>query len=201
MTRYTNLESVLRHVWDEVEAAAAAPDHPYRHLTFGTVRDRTPDLRTVVLRRVDVDERVLQFHSDRRTRKVKDVRENERVAWHGWNPDTREQIRLRGTATVHLDDDVAMEMWETQSLESRALYVRPATPGSELDEPEDGLRPDVKTKSLSQDDVAEGRQHFAAIRTTIHEIEWLHLHPEGHYRARFKHQSGGEEFDGTWVVP
>lgn len=201
MTRYTNLESVLNHVWDEIEAASQTSDHPYRRLTFGTVQDRRPSLRTVILRTVDSEARLLQFHTDRRTRKVEHLRSNEHVAWHGWDPEAREQIRLQGTATVHLDDDVTMDLWESQPPESLAVYVRPSAPGSEIDEPADGLRPEVKSEPITEDDVAEGRQHFAVIRTVIHQIEWLHLHPEGHYRARFEYQSSRDEFDGAWVIP
>lgn len=201
MTRYTTLDAVLNHVWDEIEAASQAPDHPYRRLTFGTVQGRRPSLRTVILRTVDAEARVLQFHTDRRSRKVEHLRSNEHIAWHGWDPEAREQIRLQGTATVHLDDDVTMDLWESQSPESLAVYVRPPAPGSEIDEPTDGLRPEVKTEPITEDDVVEGRQHFAVIRTVIHWIEWLHLHPDGHYRARFEYQPDRQQVDGTWVVP
>lgn len=200
-TRYENLATVLNHVWDELEAAARDPGHAYRQLTFGTVHERVPDLRTVVLRGVSEDNRLLQFHTDRRSRKVDALRENEHIAWHGWDPEAREQIRLYGTGTVHLDDDVAMDLWESQSPETLAVYARPSAPGSALDEPEDGLRPAVRTEPITDDDVAEGRQYFAAIRTTIDRIEWLHLHSDGHYRARFEYQSASQEFEGSWVVP
>ncbi|PSQ54459.1 MAG: pyridoxamine 5'-phosphate oxidase [Bacteroidetes bacterium QH_10_64_37] len=201
LPRYTNLDAVLNHVWDEIEAAAEAPDHAYRQLTFGTVHDRAPDLRTVVLRRADEDDRRLQFHTDRRARKVEALRKNDRIAWHGWDADAHEQIRLYGTASVHFDDDVAMDLWETQSPDTLAVYARPSAPGTPLDEPDDGLRQAVKSEPITDDDVAEGRQYFAAIRTVIDRIEWLHLHPDGHYRARFEYQSDREAFESGWVVP
>lgn len=201
LSRYTNLDTVRNHVWDELETAAETPGHPYRNLTFGTVHEQAPDLRTVVLRRASEEDRQLKFHTDRRTRKVEAIRQNDRVAWHGWDADAREQIRLYGTASVHLDDEVAMDLWERQSPDSLAIYVRPSAPGSVLDEPGDGLRPAVKSEPITEDDVAEGQQYFAAVRTEIDRIEWLHLHPEGHYRARFKYQPTEESFDGNWVVP
>lgn len=201
MSRYSSLDSVLTHVWDELETAGQDPGHNYRQLTFGTVHDEGPDLRTVVLRAADSEQRLLQFHSDRRSRKVEALQENERIAWHGWDAEAREQIRLFGTGSVHLDDDVAMDLWEHQSPASLAHYARPSAPGSPLDAPDDGLREAVKTEPITEDDVAQGRQYFAAIRTVIDRIEWLHLHPDGHYRARFTYQVAQDEFDGTWVVP
>ncbi|WP_375800885.1 pyridoxamine 5'-phosphate oxidase family protein [Salinibacter sp.] len=201
MKRYTNLESVLNHVWSEIEAASQTRGHPYRQPTFGTIHDGAPSLRTVVLRRADAGDRTLQFHSDRRSQKVSDIRNNSEVAWHGWNQEAKEQIRLHGTATIHLDDDVATSLWESQSPSSLVVYARPPAPGSELEEPEDGLRPAVKTEPITDADVAAGRQYFAAIQTVIHEMEWLHLHPDGHYRAHFTYQPERQAFEGSWVVP
>jgi hypothetical protein len=201
MTRYTNLDAVLNHVWDQLETAAETPGHAYRSLTFGTVHEQAPDLRTVVLRRASEDDRQLQFHTDRRSEKVAALQQNDRIAWHGWDSDTRQQIRLYGAASVHLDDDVAMDLWESQSPGSLDVYVRPSAPGTPLDEPDDGLRPAVKSEPITADDVAEGRQHFAAIRTVIDRIVWLHLHPDGHYQAHFEYQPDEQSFEGTWVVP
>lgn len=201
MTRYSNLDSVLTHVWEEIEGAAETHGHPYRHLTFGTIHEQSPDLRTVVLRRASKTDRRLQFHSDRRSRKVRCIRANDRVAWHGWDADAREQIRLYGQASVHLDDEVAMDLWEHQAPSSLAVYARPTAPGTAIDAPDDELHPAVTSKPVTEDDVARGRQHFAAIQTTIDRIEWLHLHPDGHYRARFEYQEEEESFQQTWVVP
>lgn len=201
MTRYSNLDSVLNHLWSELETAAEVSSHPYRQLAFGTVHEQGPDLRTVVLRRASESDRRLQFHSDRRSHKVRSIRSNDRVAWLGWNTESREQIRLYGRASVHLDDEVAMDLWEHQSPSSLAVYARPTAPGVAIDAPDDRLRPEVKSEPVTEDDVAPGRQNFAAIQTTIDRILWLHLHPEGHYRARFEYQKDEEAFEKTWVVP
>jgi hypothetical protein len=201
MTRYSNLDSVLKRVWTQIESAAETPGHPYRHLPFGTIHEQSPDLRTVVLRRASAADRVLQFHTDRRSRKVRAIRENDRIAWHGWDADAREQIRLYGRASVHMDDEVAMDLWEHQSPTSLAVYARPTAPGTAIDAPDDGLRPAVKSKPVTEEDVAEGRPYFAAIQTTIDRIDWLHLHPDGHYRARFEYQEEKEAYQQTWIVP
>ncbi|WP_103021067.1 pyridoxamine 5'-phosphate oxidase family protein [Salinibacter altiplanensis] len=197
--RYTDLDAVHAHVWEDFETAAEDPGHPYRQLNFATVYDETPDLRTVVLRAADADARALQFHSDRRSRKVEALRKNDRIAWHVWDTESLEQVRLYGAATVHLDDDVAAALWASQSPGSLSVYPRPTAPGTPIEGPEDGLRPDVATDPVTEEDVASGRQYFAAIRTVIDRVEWLHLHPDGHYRARFDY--GADEVEATWVVP
>lgn len=199
MRRFDDLGDVLDHCWRYVAEAGDDPRHPFRTPAFGTVGSEGPNVRTVVLRAVEPTARTLTFHSDRRAAKIDEMRARGMVMWHGWDPDLSQQLRLRGTATVHTDDAVADTLWANSSLEERKLYVRPTAPGSQVDRPQSGVAASVQGASLTEADVAPGRKYFAAIRTTITSIQWLHLHPEGHYRARF-HWTG-EAFEGTWIVP
>ena len=201
MERITTLDDVQERVWHRLGEAAEQPGHPLRLLTFGTVADDTPQLRTVVLREADPSARRLAFHSDSRSEKVSHIATNPHVAWLGWDPETGEQVRLQGDATVHRDDDVADAMWAAESPRSLDVYVRSGTPGASLDAPDDLLPETVKDDPVTRADVEEGRPHFAVLRTVINEIEWLHLHPDGHYRARFAYDVEAETFDGTWIVP
>lgn len=196
-----DLDTVRDRVWQRIERAAEDSRSPFRILTFGTVQGDQPHLRSVVLRSAARGDRRLSFHSDRRAGKVEDIRAHDRIAWHGWDPDTSEQIRLRGTATVHTDDAVADEMWDAQEPSALALYPRPPAPGTPLGGPDDGLQASVKEEPITREDVAEGRQYFAVIRTVVDEINWLHLHPEGHYRARFRFNPDRQAFEGNWIVP
>jgi hypothetical protein len=110
-------------------------------------------------------------------------------------------MRLQGTATLHLDDEVADAMWAAQRPASLDLYVRDAAPGTAVEAPRDGRPEAFRTEAPTRADVEAGRPHFAVVRTVIHRIEWLHLHPEGHYRAQFAASSNADAFEGTWVVP
>jgi hypothetical protein len=202
MERYDDLDALLDHIWTYVETAADDSSHPFRTPTFGTAGMDRPNLRTVVLRQADADARLLGFHSDRRTQKIGEIRANDTVMWHGWDPERSEQLRLQGTATIHTNDAFASRMWQQGTPQELWLYARPKTPGVPTDTPESGIKAGVEEKAfedLTREDIADGRPYFAAVRTIVEEIHWLHLHPEGHYRARFKWD--GNAFDGTWVIP
>mgnify|MGYP006421710461 CR=1 FL=1 len=201
MDRFTDLDTVRDHVWNRLVDAAEQPDHPYHTLTFGTTGAEEPHLRTVVLREATRSARRLAFHTDRESQKVKQIEANDRVAWHGWAPDSREQVRLYATATVHRDDEVADAMWAAQRASSLSIYVRSMDPGAPLDAPRDALDPAVKGDEITRADVAPGRAAFAVVRTTIDRIDWLHLDPEGHYRARFTFDADANRSEGTWIVP
>jgi hypothetical protein len=200
MDRLDDLGAVQDHVWDRLATAAADPGAAWRTPTFGTAHDGGPDLCTVVLRAAAPEERRLAFHTARRSEKVAAIRAGSRIAWHAWDPDTAEQVRLYGSARVHVDDAVAEAMWEEQSPASLAVHARTRAPGASLDAPDDGLVEAVQAEPIARADVADGWEHFAVVRTVIDAMDWLHLHPEGHYRAQFRYDEAG---GGTaqWVAP
>jgi hypothetical protein len=123
------------------------------------------------------------------------------MAGLGTDPETRSQVRLHGTATVHTEDDVAERLWKAEEPRSLAVYVRSQAPGTPLDAPDDGLAEAVQARPVTQADVEPGRKYFSVVRTVVDEITWLHLHPEGHYRARFQFDPDTQAFEGSWVVP
>lgn len=200
MRRHTDLSTVLGRIWQRLADAADDPSHPYRRLVFGTVRGKAPRLRTIVLRRVYSDERQLIFHTDRRSQKAAEVRSNDSTALHGWDPTGREQVRLRGSSTIHEEDTVADDLWAAESPESLAVYPGATAPGTPVESPDvRGRTPGSPSQPPAEE--SAGREHFAAVRTVIDEIDWLHLHPEAHDRAQFHFDPGRAAFEGQWVAP
>lgn len=201
MERWSDLDDVLDLVWTYVEHGASDSKHPFRTPTFVTAGQGEPNVRTVVLREVARAERRLAFHSDRRARKIADIQRNPRVAWHTWDPERSLQIRLSGRAHIHTQDRVAQAMWEEEPPESLDLYLKSTTPGTQSDQPTDGLPDAAKTETLTRDDVEPGRENFAVIRTVIDDIDALRLGRDIHQRAQFAWDSSLERFSGNWVIP
>lgn len=201
MTSWTDLDDVLDLVWKQAEAGAVDPSHPFRTPTFGTAGNDQPQLRTVVLRSAQRDTRSLSFHSDRRADKIEEVRANERIAWHVWMPERSLQVRMRGRATVHTDDALADRMWEAEPPESLGHYLNDDPPATAIDEPVDELPDAFHEGTLTEEDVAAGRPHFAVVRTVIDEIDALHLQPGNHQRALFTWDTASNAFSGSWLVP
>lgn len=200
MDRLNSLDAVFERVWTRVEAAASDPGHPFRTPTVGTMNSERPALRTVVLRSAEREPQRVAFHTDRHSQKVEDIRQHPRVAWHWWDPEAREQVRLRGTTTIHTDDAVADAMWSREDPASLAVHVRDVASGTPMDAPDDGLGASVQSEPISREDVAPGREHFAVVRTVVDFVDWLHLHPDGHYRAQFRCPPDWT-IDGSWVAP
>lgn len=201
MELWTDLDDLLNWIWTELETAASDRTHPLRTANVATAGFDEPKVRTVVLRGASRGGRHLAFHSDRRAEKVADLRANDRVAWHSWNPDTSVQLRLRGHATVHTDDAVADQMWAEESPGSLGLYLKPQTPGTPTDASTDGLPEHAKEGDLTQEDVAPGRVHFAVVRSVIDHIDAVHLNREEHQRARFEWLESEKRWEKSWLIP
>lgn len=200
MQRHTDLEKLLYHIWEEIERGVRDAEHPYRAPVFATVGADTPRVRSVILRRADRKTRSLLFHTDRRSQKIGEIQYNSQVVWHFWSPQSGEQLRLRGEAFLHFDDALADEVWQASHPKSLKLYMKPTPPGTKVERPNSGLVDAVESVRLeSHEQVAQGRQYFTVVRTQINAIDFLHLHPEGNYRASF--QWDGTEEHRSWIIP
>ncbi len=190
--RHDDLDELLDHVWTYLQSAATDPSHPGRMPTFCS---DGPDARTVVVRHADRDERRMAFHTDTRSAKLDQLRRRPKVAWHHWNGDLKQQFRLYGRADLHLDDELADEIWKAQGEEGRSHYQKGEAPGTVVETPRSGH----PGRDGDAEEVEDPRQYFGVVSTVVDRIDWLHLHPEGHYRAEFEWTSQG--FRGTWIVP
>jgi pyridoxamine 5'-phosphate oxidase len=157
-----------------------------------------PDARTVVLREVMPQERLLVIYSDARAAKLRQLQASPRALLVMWSRRLGWQLRLRVHIEAHSDGLAATSRWMRMRATPAAQdYLSPLTPGTPLSDggagPADlgaGARP-----SAAPGGAAGQRTHFSVLLATVHSIDWLHLHPDGHCRARF-------DADGSrWLVP
>ena len=184
-----DLDAVLADALSRLAAAVDARHGAFRTPCLATRGpDARPRLRTVVLRRLDPEARVLEFHTDRRAAKVAEIAADPRVALHVWDPEAQVQLRLDGVAVAHGADVVADAAWAALHVGSRAPYAIGPTPGSP-----------VATPPPMPCDPDAGRGDFLAVTVALEALEWLELSRDGQRRARFRFTPGGTE--ATWLVP
>lgn len=165
---------------------------PFRTPAFATVDALGhPAVRTVVLRAFDPASRVLRVHTDLRAAKVEQVHARPAVALHVWDEADAIQVRVSGRATPHVGDERTRAEWAGLHPGIRATYTARPTPGTPLADPAEADRERV--------DEAAAYANFAVLDVVMHGLDWLHLAPGGHRRARFE-WSGGRE-SATWIVP
>ncbi len=187
--RPDELEALLLQCWGYLEEGAGTARSPFHTAVLGTVEDGEPRLRTVVLRAADREAGRVLCHTDLRSAKVRQIRDDAPVSWLLYDPGRKVQLRLEGRARVHADDALADERWRASAAGSRRCYLVQPGPGDVLESAGSTLPQGLRGRRPEPGETEPGRGNFAVVAAGIDLIDWLHLTADGHRRARFRRLS------------
>ena len=71
---------IIKSEWENINLGIQKAKHDYHSFVFSTVSKNSPDSRTVILRDFDEHQPAIWFHSDRRSKKILHLKENEKVS-------------------------------------------------------------------------------------------------------------------------
>jgi 3-hydroxyisobutyrate dehydrogenase len=150
-----------------------------------------PDVRHVVLRRVDLPSRTLAFHVDARSPKFHQLQRTATLKWLFYDPPTRLQVRIAASVALHHMTDLARSRWEASQPMSRLCYLTPFTPGQPVTLP--------PTQAGRAIDPNFGFENFGVVETTAHDLDCLYLHHQGHRRAYIDYRHPTPQ--ARWIAP
>jgi hypothetical protein len=180
--RLDTLPAVEAALWRELEAAPQDKQHPWRTPVLATTDGEIGHARTMVLRDVPADERLLLMFTDSRSLKAHQIADHPLGTLVMWSEALGWQLRLRVQLELQPDGLAASSYWTRLKLSPAAHdYLSALAPGTEIDEAE-GPRGE--------------RAHFALVQAHVLAIDWLELHALGHRRARFEPGS-----PARWLQP
>ena len=78
--------------------------------------------RVMVLRDHVASKRLIRFHSDFRSDKVKELKGNKRISVIGYDPNLKTQIRLSGKAKINHKNKLSMKAWQESQAISKKCY-------------------------------------------------------------------------------
>lgn len=186
------LERLHAEIWARLNRATNDRRSQLRWVNLATIGlDGSPQVRTVILRRVLARQRALQFHTDRRSEKFAELTLDGRLALHFHDRKAGEQIRITGLGAV-ASNEQASQVWASIHRAGRETYLQAEAPGSLLINPFTS----EETSKLAPD---EGSAYFAVIEVAAIEIDCLKLGGSAHRRAKFK--LAGPQLDAAWVNP
>ncbi len=184
--------TLLAKIWDQLGAAAISRS-PFNFFQLATVGlDGAPQLRTIVLRRCDATKGTLSFVTDMRSPKIREIRNDPRIALVGFDPAASVQLRLSGVAAITDDEAERLEMWQSLRERTLILFDAPHAPGTVLD----GKGQTLQAGEPSND---EPYQRFALVTVTLSRLEWLDLSSANHVRCAFDRD--GANWHGAWLAP
>ena len=172
--------SYLNKIFEQLTEATRDKAHPYRLCTLGTVGlDRMARLRTVVLREVLPNRDLLVF-TDRRSKKVTHLKENNMVGMLFYDAASKVQVKVEGAAKIVRDGSDLQQYWSQIGEENRKDYTSSIPPGSIVSHPDEV-------------EYLKDKDYFCAIQITPYKMEYLELQPEHHIKLRFSKK------EGSWV--
>jgi pyridoxamine 5'-phosphate oxidase len=160
-----------------------------------------PSQRIMILRELDWDKCVLRFHTDSRSTKVDELSANNSASVLFYDPETKIQLRLQGSAAVETDSSAADEAWKSSTPFARRCYLAEHAPALEVELPTSGLPTAIEGKQPEEADLIPGRPNFAILLFSFDQIEWLYLANSGHRRARWRWDSLSGAWQGRWQIP
>ena len=199
---YDDLALSFEEAWSLIAAGVTNRNSPSHMPAVGTVDPLgMPQLRIMILRDVSRDARTLRFHTDSRSIKAEQLRQNPATSVLIYDPAAKVQIRMSGKTHFTATGAVADIAWSASTPFARRCYMAEAAPGTPLAEPSSGLPDWIAGKQPEEEQLADYRANFAALLVEVDTIEWLYLANAGHRRARWQWDAVQNSWAGRWLIP
>ncbi|MHA7131525.1 pyridoxamine 5'-phosphate oxidase family protein [Algoriphagus namhaensis] len=187
-----NQENTTEEIWQmlrhELNRGALDPKHAFRYLNLGTFGQDYPEVRTVVLRKVD-EELNFYIYTDQRSDKVQSLVTNPNACLHFYHPKKRVQVRVQAKCHIHHLDEVAGKFWNKIQGDAQKAYTSQLAPGSVIHDPREAWTwPEEKDERF-----------FAVLLFRPISLEALQLDGLNHLRIHFS--KADTDWVGEWLVP
>ena len=175
-------EEIIHNEWRQLSDAVKDARHDYHLFTLSTVKDEHPELRTVVLRQSEEKEKIISFHTDKRSPKYYHLLKNNNISALFYDSSRRIQLRIKGTASDEKNKSILKKLWEKMNKDSKQCYQGEIAPSHPLGE--GVLVNEIAPNDQYIDTALLGFENFTRIVISISEIEILMLHHHGHRRLK-----------------
>ena len=187
-------EKILNEIWSEFNLSLKKGGHPFHIFSISTINNNKPDARNVVLRNVEKEKRLISFHTDLRSKKINQIKNDSNVCALFYDKDKKIQIRLRGIISIEKSKETILKKWNALKPMSKKCYINKCAPGEVIKNSKDYLFSEENIP-----DIESGKINFSIINIKIDEIDWLNLSHKGHERMIISFFKKETHFN--WVAP
>tara|TARA_B100001094_G_scaffold219605_1_gene213714 strand:+ start:1124 stop:1726 length:603 start_codon:yes stop_codon:yes gene_type:complete len=178
----SDLEDIYKREKRYLVKAVEDGKSPYHLFTLSTINDDSPELRIVVLRKVNINPFKLSFNSDIRSPKAYQLKNNKYCNVLFYDSIRRIQMRFKCLITINHKNNISQEVWNQTALQSRKCYMGPHSPTSILEAWHPNLPIDCIERDPSEEESQSGYKNFMNIELEIIKADILELHYNGHIR-------------------
>ena len=195
-----NTHEIFEEIKTNLTRGVKDRKHAFHNPVFCNVdQDGGVDSRVVVLRKFDPIKMILNFHTDYRSPKVSNLKQNNKSMLVFYDHKLKIQMRIKTTSIINYQNEIAKEMWDKTKLLSRKCYLTSKDPSSLTTLPEDGIPEHLIGKEPEFEESEKGYKNFTVIENKINEIDWLYLKISGHRRLNLLFQNNKPQFQ--WLIP
>ena len=184
-----NLKKIEQLIWDFFQQGVKNKKSAFHLPTIATCSEKSFNLRTVVLRQVIREDNIVVFHTDIRSKKIAELKSNNKLLLHIYDKKNKIQIQAEGKAKIFNKVKLNNLTWSSLSNNTRSAYLIKETPGKKIANEKD-------LKYLSHDD---GYNNFSIVKVKISKIIFLHLNHNGNKKALLKYERKNNKY--FWLVP
>ena len=170
MNNFTNFFSDLDKgelkIWDLLAQGVVNKKSKFHTPTLSTINGNEINSRTIILRKVDNKTRMLFFYSDSRSRKVFNIKKNNNVTVHLYEPRFKLQVQLYGYANIENKTDKTKSIWNSLKNFSKKNYLSKLSPGEKINS--------LDNLTYNADN-EEGFYNFSLIYFKVSKLEYLQL--------------------------
>lgn len=174
----------LQSIKKELQTALETHGHPFKYFVCGTIENGTPKQRTVVLRGIEEDFKLI-FYTDKRSAKVEQLQNNPAISALFYHPEKKIQLLFSGKATIVTKPQELHNIWIQLSDRAKKDYTTEKAPGSAI----------TPTETV---DYLDERNFFCRIVIETTTLEYLKLTDSQHQRIQFTKQ---DWWESQFLVP
>ena len=179
-------DKTFEKIKQELKKGAYKKGHYFKYFTLATLGvDKFARLRLVALRNFS-DDLKLTFFTDKRSKKVLHIKENNRVSMLFYHHKKLIQLRIEGIARISTDQFQIQKSWEKIGTEDRKDYITAEAPGTAIRDP------------TSLEYLKEG-DYFSIVEVDPFRIEYLKLKRSGHTKIKYYLSETG--WKSEYLVP
>ncbi|NEV93796.1 pyridoxamine 5'-phosphate oxidase [Psychroflexus sp. YR1-1] len=178
------LNQILEDLKNEVKFGYLKKKHPFRYPSLASIKDNSPDQRTVVLR--DSTEAFdLILYTDERSDKISQFEKNPMCSLLFYNHKKLLQVKIEGHMKIIRSGQEYEKHWNKVQGNSQKDFITNRAPGTPIDHP-DAV------------EYNEDEHHFCLLKLVPERMESLQLKRPNHIRAVFDKSN---DWEGQFLNP
>ena len=146
-------------------------------------------INKATLRNVIRENRIIDFHTDHRSKKIMELKKNNRIFLHVYDHKNKIQIQSEGKAKILNKQKLNELVWNSFPKHSRKVYLIKKTPGNKI----------KNKKDLELLNDKEGFKNFTIVKVKINKLVFLKLNTDFNKKALIRY--GIKNINYHWLVP